>query len=149
VAIVVVPLETEAAGNAGRCTTVALVASGSEEKTQSSSNSVADPDADVQASRGYEFAAKVGSKAAWTIFLTKNPSGFHADLVKAQLATATATSAPAAAVRTTKKAAKGTKTARGGGGLCDPLATAHGCSWARERYAALTERSKRRLAACC
>jgi uncharacterized caspase-like protein len=41
-------------------------------------------DADVQASRDYEFAAKVGTKEAWESFLKKHPKGFYADLATAQ-----------------------------------------------------------------
>ena len=41
-------------------------------------------DSDAPASRDYEAAAKVGSKAAWDAFLAKHPSGFYADLARAQ-----------------------------------------------------------------
>jgi uncharacterized caspase-like protein len=127
-------------------TTVALVALSADEKLQSSPG--ANADADVQASRDYEFAAKVGTKAAWAAFLTKHRSGFYAELARAQLAAVTTTK-PTPAVQNPKKAIRETRTAHRGG-ICDnPPATAYGCNWARERYASLDARSRRRLAACC
>jgi hypothetical protein len=41
-------------------------------------------DADAQASRDYESAAKLGTKEAWSAFLTKHQTGFYADLARGQ-----------------------------------------------------------------
>jgi uncharacterized caspase-like protein len=43
-------------------------------------------DSDSAAARDYEAAAKVGSREAWGAFLVKYPTGFYADLARAQRA---------------------------------------------------------------
>ena len=41
---------------------------------------------DAKAARDYELAAKVGTKEAWDAFLAAHPTGFHAELARAQQA---------------------------------------------------------------
>jgi len=41
---------------------------------------------EARAARGYELAAKVGTKEAWDAFLAVHPAGFHSDLARAQRA---------------------------------------------------------------
>jgi uncharacterized caspase-like protein len=64
--------------------TVTLAALSTEERGEQKVAPSADADADVRASRDYEYAAKVGTKEAWESFLKKHPKGFYADLATAQ-----------------------------------------------------------------
>ena len=43
-------------------------------------------DTDAKAARDYELAVKISTKEAWDAFLTAHPSGFHAELARAQKA---------------------------------------------------------------
>jgi hypothetical protein len=63
--------------------TVTLVSLTSDPKNEGA-NSL--NDADAQAARDYELAAKLGTSEAWTSFLAKHPSGFYADLARGQRA---------------------------------------------------------------
>ena len=45
----------------------------------------------------YEFAERVGTKNAWELFVARHPSGFYADLARAQLAKLAGTAEPQAA----------------------------------------------------
>jgi uncharacterized caspase-like protein len=49
---------------------------------------------EAKAARDYELAAKVGTKEAWDAFLAAHPSGFHADLARAQRAKSAALPEP-------------------------------------------------------
>jgi uncharacterized caspase-like protein len=53
---------------------------------------------DGKAARDYELAAKVGTKQAWDAFLAAHPTGFHAELAKAQRAKLSLTSSPASEI---------------------------------------------------
>jgi uncharacterized caspase-like protein len=61
------------------------LASPTTEPRDDQENSAAPPaDPDTPAARDYEAAAKVGTQKAWEAFLAKHPTGFYADLAKAQ-----------------------------------------------------------------
>jgi hypothetical protein len=50
--------------------------------------------AEANAARDYELAAKVGTKEAWDAFLARHPTGFYADLARAQRAKLVASASP-------------------------------------------------------
>jgi uncharacterized caspase-like protein len=64
--------------------TITLAALSAEERDQQKVAPSADADADVLASRDYEFAAKVGTREAWESFLKKHHNGFYSDLATMQ-----------------------------------------------------------------
>ena len=64
--------------------TVTLAALSADERSEPRIPASAIADADVLASRDYEFAAKVGTKEAWETFLKKHPKGFYSDLATMQ-----------------------------------------------------------------
>lgn len=82
--------------------TISLAALTSESRNDTGSPA-AQADADAPASRDYEAAGKIGTKAAWDAFLSKYPSGFYADLARAQrekLAAVSSTAVPELEKRT-------------------------------------------------
>jgi uncharacterized caspase-like protein len=44
------------------------------------------PDPNAEARKDYEFAAQIGTKEAWQVFLVAHPNGFYPNLARAQLA---------------------------------------------------------------
>jgi hypothetical protein len=66
--------------------TMALVASRGEPETELPTVGAGRLSRDADVSRDYDLAAKIGTRAAWDAFLVRHPSGFLADLAKAQRA---------------------------------------------------------------
>lgn len=64
--------------------TVTLAALSADERSEPKIPPSAAADADVLASRDYEFAARVGTREAWESFLKKHPKGFYSDLATMQ-----------------------------------------------------------------
>ena len=63
-----------------------------------------DPTADLR--QDYEYAERVGTKQGWQSFLKTHPTGFYADLARAQLAKMTTDQAGTSAAEKAKKAAE-------------------------------------------
>jgi hypothetical protein len=64
------------------------------------------PDPTTELRQDYEYAERVGTKQGWQSFLKTHPTGFYADLARAQLAKLNADQAGTAAAEKAKKAAE-------------------------------------------
>jgi len=87
--------------------TVSLVQTASLSITPPETSAVAAPaapDAAAELRQDYEYAERVGTKAGWESFLKTHPTGFYADLARAQLAKLKTDQAGTAAAEKAKKA---------------------------------------------
>lgn len=90
--------------------TVALVQTASLSTTPAETAAMAAPPAATGANaelrRDYEYAERVGTKEGWESFLKSHPTGFYADLARAQLSKLSAEQASTTAADKAKKAAE-------------------------------------------
>jgi uncharacterized caspase-like protein len=90
--------------------TVALVQTASLSTTPPETSAVAAPsattDQNAEMRRDYEYAERVGTKGGWESFLKSHPTGFYADLARAQLSKLNAEQASTSAAEKAKKAAE-------------------------------------------
>jgi uncharacterized caspase-like protein len=90
--------------------TVALVQTASLSTTPPETSAVAAPtaatDQNAELRRDYEYAERVGTKGGWESFLKSHPTGFYADLARAQLSKLNAEQASTSAAEKAKKAAE-------------------------------------------
>jgi uncharacterized caspase-like protein len=90
--------------------TVALVQTASLSTTPPETSAVAAPpaatDQNAELRRDYEYAERVGTKGGWESFLKSHPTGFYADLARAQLSKLSAEQASTSAAEKAKKAAE-------------------------------------------
>jgi hypothetical protein len=90
--------------------TVALVQTASLSTTPAETSAIAAPpattDANAELRRDYEYAERVGTKGGWESFLKSHPTGFYADLARAQLSKLSAEQASTSAAEKAKKAAE-------------------------------------------
>jgi uncharacterized caspase-like protein len=83
--------------------TAALANSSTDVPAAATTPATANPAAEVR--RDYEYAERVGTKQGWESFLKSHPTGFYADLARAQLAKLNADQASTDAADKAKKAA--------------------------------------------
>jgi uncharacterized caspase-like protein len=90
--------------------TVALVQTASLSTTPPETAAIAAPaaaaDSNAELRRDYEYAERVGTREGWESFLKSHPTGFYADLARAQLSKLDAEQASTAAAEKAKKAAE-------------------------------------------